>query len=80
MEVLFKPRSRSDLIVMAGVVDPGYRGNIKVKVFNPLGTVVAVDSRFAQIVPVLCLNVDLERVDSISADETHRGDRGGINS
>lgn len=75
---LIWPRSRHNTIVLAGVVDPDYRGEIKVKVYNPTTDTIIVTEKVAQLVPILAIDTKLERVRGISKD-TERGDSGGIN-
>lgn len=75
---LIWPRSRHNTIVLAGVVDPDYRGEVKVKVYNPTNDSIVVTGKIAQLVPILAVNTNLKRVDDISKD-TPRGDSGGIN-
>jgi dUTP pyrophosphatase len=75
------PRSRHDYVVLAGVVDPSYRGPIKVKIFNTdknKDLVVYSNTKIAQLVPVVSFSVSLEQVDAIDKN-TNRGERGGIN-
>lgn len=74
------PRGRSDHAVLAGVIDAEYRGEIKVKVFNPLDRPIAFNAGdlIAQMVPVLVLNIPLVEVQAVSTD-TDRGVSGGIN-
>lgn len=77
---LIWPRSRSDYIIMAGVVDPGYRGSIKVKIYNPTDFPISIpkDYKFAQLVLVPCYHLEMEWVSSIDVN-TERGASGGIN-
>lgn len=77
---LIWPRSRSDYAVLAGVVDTGYRGTIKVKIYNSskLPVHISPGELVAQMVPILTLNIPLVEVDSVST-ETSRGASGGIN-
>jgi dUTPase len=79
---ILKPRSRHNTLVMAGVVDPGYRGTIKVKVYNPNHYVVPFSRQdfVAQFVPVLSLDLKLVQNYTSSIDmNTKRGEAGGIN-
>lgn len=74
------PRSRNDYAVLAGVVDPSYRGPIKVKIFNTSDKKITIyyGDKIAQLVPTVSFSVSLRQVDSIDKN-TNRGERGGIN-
>lgn len=74
------PRSRNDYVVLAGVIDTGYRGEVKVKIYNSSKETVYIDpgDLVAQLVPVLTLNIPLVETDLIETD-TSRGTSGGIN-
>jgi len=78
---IIKPRSRHNTLVMAGVVDAGYRGTIKVKLYNPSNNDVFIRAgdRIAQLVPLLSINAQPVLSDSIRAN-TGRGEAGGINA
>lgn len=77
------PRSGDDFLVGAGVIDPGYRGTIKVKIINPydkemvfsigdsVGQLVLVN-RFYKSTPSIVV------VDKMSIDKTDRGEDGRI--
>lgn len=77
---LIWPRGRHDTLIMAGVVDPGYRGTIKVKVFNPNRDKIVFEKgqAIAQLVPVICTHSHMRMVTQINKD-TLRGTSGGIN-
>jgi len=75
---LVRPRSRDDIVVLAGVVDPGYRGTIKVKAYNPTGEKLFFNQTIAQLVPTLCLHDPLTHGEPDW--DTARGKSGGINS
>ncbi len=74
------PKSRSDFIVGAGVIDNPYQGEILVKVANISDQDLKIEKHqgLAQIVitPVLCLMI--EEVDDIHQKESDRGATGGI--
>jgi dUTP pyrophosphatase len=74
------PKSRSDFLVGAGVIDCGYQGEILVKVTNISSNPLKIEKHqgLAQIVivPVICPPV--EEVDNIHQEESDRGATGGI--
>lgn len=76
------PRGANDHAVLAGVIDAGYRGEIKVKLYNPTDKRITIynGDYIAQLVPVSTLDMELRgvRVGSISKN-TDRGESGGIN-
>lgn len=66
----------NQLKTMAGVIDSGYRGEVKVVLFN-LGKEtykVLKGSKIAQLVIIPIINYELEEVEKL--DETHRGEKG----
>lgn len=73
------PRSRSNLIVLAGVIDPEYRGEIKVKLYNPTPEPVSImrGEFVAQLLIMPVFHSDLNIAENIN--ETERGTSGGIN-
>ncbi|HEY3344583.1 MAG TPA: hypothetical protein VGJ97_06635 [Anaerolineaceae bacterium] len=79
---LLKPKSRSEHLVGAGVVDAGYQGEILIKVFNPLGRALTFSAgeAIAQMLlipvftPAVCEADPLE----IHAQASTRGASGGI--
>ena len=74
------PKSRSDFLVGAGVIDCGYQGEILVKVSNISSQELKIERHqgLAQIVivPVVCPSI--EEVDEIHQKESDRGATGGI--
>lgn len=74
------PRGRSEHAVLAGVIDAEYRGEVKVKVYNPTERPITFNAGelLAQMVPVLVLNIPLLRIDNVDLN-TDRGVSGGIN-
>ena len=72
------PKSRSDFLVGAGVVDFLYQGEILVKVTNISDRTLKIEKHqgIAQIVitPVLC--PEIEEVDEIHQEESDRGATG----
>ena len=74
------PRSRNDYAVLAGVIDTGYRGKVKVKIYNSSKEAVLIypGDLIAQMVPILTLNIPLFETDHIETS-TSRGTSGGIN-
>lgn len=67
---------RHGIVSDGGVIDAGYTGSIRVKIYNHSGydyTVHAGD-RIAQLVILKCKLPELELVDSL--EETDRGDNG----
>lgn len=77
---LLWPRGRHDTLIMAGIVDPGYRGTIKIKIYNPTDRVQYFGNHdfIAQLVPTFAIGVMPKRV-SVVEMNTERGDKGGIN-
>jgi dUTP pyrophosphatase len=80
--LLAKPKSGNDFLLGAGVIDPGYQGEILIKVINytPEPLVIPQGSALAQLVQVAILTDPLEEV---SREEIHllpsdRGADGGI--
>ena len=67
---------KKKLHVIAGVIDNGYRGEIKIAVVNLSGKVQKVEAgeRIAQLVPVVLYPYDVQETDSLS--NTERGDGG----
>jgi len=74
------PKSRSNFLIGAGVIDCGYQGEILVKVTNVSNENLMIEKHqgLAQIiiVPVICPPV--EEVDEIHQEESDRGATGGI--
>jgi dUTP pyrophosphatase len=78
---LLKPKSRSDYLVGAGVVDQNYRGEILVKVVNykTINLFINKGTAIAQLLIIPIFIPDLEEVDSDEFDfKTDRGIDGGI--
>jgi dUTP pyrophosphatase len=80
--LLAKPKSGSDFLLGAGVIDPGYQGEILIKVINytPEPLVIARGSALAQLVQVAILTDPLEEVtlEEIHPQPSDRGADGGI--
>lgn len=74
------PKSRSDFLVGAGVIDNSYQGEIFVKVTNISDQDLKIEKHqgLAQIVIVPVLTPSIEEVDEIHQEESNRGDTGGI--
>ncbi len=64
------------ITTLAGVIDPGYRGELKVVLTNvsPLGYKVTAGDRIAQLRIVQSIEAEFEVVDTL--DETHRASGG----
>lgn len=79
---LIWPKSKSDFLIGGGVVDAGYRGEIKVKIFNP--TVYPLKIRHGEAVAQLLIQPvetpAVMEVDKVMFDKvkTERGKTGGI--
>ena len=80
--LLAKPKSGSDFLLGAGVIDPGYQGEILIKVVNytPQPLTIRRGDALAQLVQVAILN---DPVEEVSVEEVHpaaseRGSDGGI--
>jgi dUTP pyrophosphatase len=75
-------KSRSEFLVGAGVVDSGYQGEIKVRVFNPSLKQVAIKKgeAIAQAVILQCETPEVEivAVQDLFEEESKRGASGGI--
>jgi len=67
---------KKKLHVIAGVIDNGYRGEIKVAIVNLSGRPQKVEKgeRIAQLVPVILYPYDIQEADVLS--ETQRGEGG----
>lgn len=79
--VLLKPKSRCDFLLGAGVVDQNYRGEILVKIFNVLDSIINIKhgDGICQMLIIPVFSPYVEIVDSIF-DGTDRGITGGIAS
>lgn len=79
---LMKPKSRSNFLLGAGVIDAGYQGEIQIKVANVgLGTLtIAYGEAIAQmlIVPVETPAVEEVSLSGIHQEASERGATGGI--
>lgn len=77
---LIRPRSRSQYDILGGVVDAGYRGKVKVKIYNCTNETVFINAgdRIAQMILTPVLGANLLETQVINED-TERGDAGGIN-
>ena len=80
--LLAKPKSGSDFLLGAGVIDPGYQGEILIKVVNysPNPLVLRQGEALAQLVQVVIRTDPLEevRLDEVHAQPSDRGADGGI--
>jgi dUTP pyrophosphatase len=80
--LLAKPKSGSDFILGAGVIDPGYQGEILIKVVNykPEPLTIQRGDALAQLVQVAIFTDPLEEVgsDEIHPHQSARGADGGI--
>jgi len=80
---IIKPRGRTPLLVGSGVVDPGYRGELIIKVFNPTDDEIIIGDgdAVAQLVPTLCIHYTPIRVgiDKLNYN-TRRKSSGGIHA
>lgn len=80
--LLAKPKSGSDFLLGAGVIDPGYQGEILIKVVNytPVPLTIQKGSPLAQLVQVAILTDPLEESDSqkLYSSPSARGADGGI--
>ena len=79
---LMKPKSRSNFLLGAGVIDAGYQGEIQIKVANVgLGTLaIAYGDAIAQmlIIPVETPAVEEVPLSGIHQEASERGATGGI--
>lgn len=80
--LLAKPKSGSDFLLGAGVIDPGYQGEILIKVINytPHPLTIRQGDPLAQLVQVAILTDPLEETspEAIHAVPSRRGADGGI--
>lgn len=80
--LLAKPKSGSDFLLGAGVIDPGYQGEILIKVVNytPQPLTIERGAALAQLVQVAIRTDPLEEVPAadLHARPTARGGAGGI--
>jgi dUTP pyrophosphatase len=80
--LLAKPKSGSDFLLGAGVIDAGYQGEILIKVINytPNALTLEKDQPLAQLVQVLIRTDALEELslEEIHLERSERGADGGI--
>ncbi len=80
--LLAKPKSGSNFLLGAGVIDPGYQGEILIKVINytPQPITIQRGDPVAQVVQVRIFTEALEEVNpaEIHAVKSERGADGGI--
>lgn len=80
--LLAKPKSGSDFLLGAGVIDPGYQGEILIKVVNytPTPLVIQHGDALAQLVQVAIFTEALEEVspEQVHPQRSMRGADGGI--
>lgn len=80
--LLAKPKSGSDFLLGAGVIDPGYQGEILIKVINytPNPLTIHQGDALAQLVQVAIFTDPLEEVppESLYPAPSDRGADGGI--
>jgi dUTP pyrophosphatase len=80
--LLAKPKSGSDFLLGAGVIDPGYQGEILIKVINytPEPLVIEKGSALAQLVQVTIRTDALEEApaNALHEQKSARGADGGI--
>jgi dUTP pyrophosphatase len=80
--LLAKPKSGSDFLLGAGVIDPGYQGEILIKVINytPTPLTISRGSPLAQLVQVAIFTDPLEETSAaeLHAQRSSRGADGGI--
>ncbi len=75
-------KSRSGFLVGAGVVDSGYQGEIKVRVFNPTAEEILIEAGEA-VAQAVILHCETPQVEVVSEAElfehqSARGESGGI--
>jgi len=80
--LLAKPKSGSDFLLGAGVIDPGYQGEVLIKVVNytPNPLTIPLGASLAQLVQVAIFTDPLEEVslEEIHQETSERGADGGI--
>ncbi len=80
--LLAKPKSGSDFVLGAGVIDPGYQGEVLIKIVNykPWPIRIRAGQPIAQLVQVAILTEPLqeESIPVLHAAKTDRGADGGI--
>ena len=78
---MIKPKSGHNRLIGAGIIDEGYRGEIRVKVYNTGHNNIYINQGdpVAQLIVVPILTPALELVPYQELQETERGTTGGIN-
>ncbi len=80
--LLAKPKSGTDFLLGAGVIDPGYQGEILIKVVNytPNPLIIARGAPLAQLVQVAIRTDPLQEtmLEDLHPQRTLRGEDGGI--
>jgi len=80
--LLSKPKSGSDFLLGAGVIDPGYQGEILIKVVNYTPNTLTIEkgTALAQLIQVKILTDELQEVElrEIHPELSARGGDGGI--
>lgn len=80
--LLAKPKSGTDFLLGAGVIDPGYQGEILIKVINytPNPLTIARGAPLAQLVQVAIRTDPLQEtsLEGLHSQQTQRGVDGGI--
>jgi dUTP pyrophosphatase len=77
---LIKPKSKSNFLVGAGVVDESYQGELLVKLFSYTGYTLVTGDPIAQLLIIPCITPEVEEVSTndIHQVKTMRGKTGGI--
>lgn len=79
---LVMAKSRSNFVVGAGIVDQNYRGELKVKIFNPTNELISIEQgdAIAQliVVPILTPLIQEVAYEDFTKETTDRGTSGGI--
>jgi dUTP pyrophosphatase len=79
---LIKLKSKSNFIILGGVVDEGYTGELLVKIFNFMEVALHIDrgTAIAQLLVVPIIRPDVEEITLEDFDKinTSRGSTGGI--
>lgn len=75
-------KSKNDFLIGGGIVDPGYQGELLVKVINPGDDNILITHHdaIAQLLIMPCHSLEIELVDKdvIHKDKSTRGKDGGI--
>jgi len=77
---ILKPKSRSNYLFGAGVIDSNYRGEILFKVFNPYDKSFTIEhgQPVGQMIVVKGLDLTIEEINVADIGNTNRGATGGI--